>query len=297
MDTYYARHTSGLDIDEQTRKRLWEEDLIAVHYPEHLNGDPDLPDNESLDIEDYPLPSRSNKARSVIGTLNTLAALGGYVCAEYFPDDQIKVGIIQEGTLVNLMRGRWGSCPQRIAVLKTLKLTNARSLRPLETTVILASRPRLGTLQRWHSCRNRIRDIVEHRSMPLQLDDLLPYEQEVMCAEFLRLPCATKFGLPQLSSLSVPVGRTMKDVDIMGVGMDGRAIVGQVTWYDENGASSKKTVLKKYVQERDATVIMFCNCKEITSDDGVVVFPLERVFEEFRHTDPGEKWLSAKRVT
>lgn len=295
METYFARHTKSLDIDDATRERLWEENLIAVHYPEHVSADPTLPDNASLAEEDYPQRDRSDKARSVIRTLNELAAAGGYVCAEYFPDDQIKVGIIPVGTPIKLINGQWGS-RDRVAVLKTLAMTSVRILRPLETTIILASRPRQGTLQRWHSCGNRIRDIVEGKSATLQFEDLLPYEQEVMCAEFLRLPCAAKSGLPQLSSLLVPIGRSMKDIDIMGVGIDGRAIISQVTWYDDKIAAGKIQALRKYVGTDDATGIVFCNCTEIGEHEGVVLFPLKQVFEEFRRTEVGARWLSARHA-
>ena len=88
MDTYFARHTQSLDIDLATRARLWADDLIAVHYPERIDGDSTQADNASLDINDY--PRSGSKARTVIVAINALAKDGGYVCAEYYPGDQIK---------------------------------------------------------------------------------------------------------------------------------------------------------------------------------------------------------------
>ena len=38
MITYFVRHTSILDIDEPTRRMLWESHRIAIHFPHDNTG-------------------------------------------------------------------------------------------------------------------------------------------------------------------------------------------------------------------------------------------------------------------
>jgi hypothetical protein len=54
MKTYFARHTVDLDVDEATRARLWNERIVAIHFPEDRNNIIGPTDNESVDPDDYP---------------------------------------------------------------------------------------------------------------------------------------------------------------------------------------------------------------------------------------------------
>lgn len=38
MNTYFIRHNTGMDIDDDTRQRLWEEYRIAIHFPWDRTG-------------------------------------------------------------------------------------------------------------------------------------------------------------------------------------------------------------------------------------------------------------------
>jgi hypothetical protein len=79
MHTYFARHGGNLDIDEETYDRLWEEAIVALHYPEKANG---LAESDSESIE----PADCYKeGADPLARLHELARCGGYVCAEYAP--------------------------------------------------------------------------------------------------------------------------------------------------------------------------------------------------------------------
>jgi hypothetical protein len=119
---------------------------------------------------------------------------------------------------------------------------------------------------------------------------MLPYEQETMCAEFLRMPEAERLGLPRLVHLLMPVGRTMKDVDIVGLGSDEQKIVCQVTFSDLELSSEKLAALRKY--DCGHQLIYFCNAKEATDDGHIRVVPLTDVFNEFTATATGKKWMA-----
>jgi hypothetical protein len=38
METYFARHTEALDVDQWWIDRLWDARRFAVHYPEDCDG-------------------------------------------------------------------------------------------------------------------------------------------------------------------------------------------------------------------------------------------------------------------
>src|ERR1700683_815956 len=67
----FIRHK--MNIDEGTMQRLWDEKLIAIHYPGQGKND-----SISLNPSNY-----SGSSRHVLEELKRLAMQGGYVCATY----------------------------------------------------------------------------------------------------------------------------------------------------------------------------------------------------------------------
>ena len=108
-----------------------------------------------------------------------------------------------------------------------------------------------------------------------------------MCSEFLRL---RRTGLPQLAHLLMPVGRTLKDVDIYGLSTDGRRILAQVTFLDLGRSREKLATLLNY-KKKDCHLVLFCQTEKITIKDGVKVIPLSRAFDEFVRRENGKRWL------
>ena len=221
VETFFIRHTEKLDIDQETRDRLWRERLVAVHYPHDSTGPGDT-DSESLDPEDY--TDRSSK--SAIRYINELAKSGGYVCAEYFGHDCVLVGKVPPGSHVQLFRGRWGGLnglDGREAVLKTVKLSQVIEVQPGTCAPIMVARPRQGTIMHWHKAKDAIKHLVEGISHKITLADFSTDLQEVICSEYLRQEQLPP-GTPALSKLLLPIGRTMKDLDLLGLSSDCKRI-------------------------------------------------------------------------
>ncbi len=288
MQTFYARHTKMLDIDDAFRNRLWEEKLVAIHYPDHQDGSRESPDNESLDPEKYP-----QRQKQVIRALVELAQEGGYVCAEYYNQtgsvNKCRIGRIEPGTEIEFQKGRWGS-KDRTAVLKAVRLKDDQELSPSQYATVLVGRPRQGTLMRWKRVGNRIKNLVEG-CVPLPtLANLLPPEQEVLCCEFLRLPEAKTAGLPQLAHLLLPIGRTMRGVDIVGMTDQGDMLFAQVTYLDLDASTKKLETLNAY-KGNGVHLVLFCKTSEVKRQDGVTIYPIERVLSSFVATEQGRKWL------
>jgi len=120
-------------------------------------------------------------------------------------------------------------------------------------------------------------------------DDLSPDQQEVLCAEFLRTPMAGAHGLPTLASLTVPTGRTMRDIDIIGVTATGGQLVAQVTYSNPERVTPKVEALRRFLPE--STCVLFCNCAMQQVYDGIILVPIRDVFNHFTADLLGKVWL------
>lgn|SRR5690625_432208 len=287
-DTYFIRHGSALDVDPYTLDRLWTEDWIAIHYPHDKSGDFSCGDSRSLTPSDY-----TGHARSALKRLHDLARDGGYIFATYRGKPGGKVGYVSPGSSVQLFRGSWGGKNRlqgREATLKALQLSQTRNLTAEEAIFLTAVQPRQGTFCRWRKVGQRVIALVT--GAPASgLDSLTPDLQEVMCMEYLRTERARMRGLPVLRHTLMPVGRTMKDIDILGVSETGKIISAQVTFKTLKVGDSKLRKLDPYLLQGNET-IYFCRCEQTLRIEGHLVFPLKHVFDDFcLGSDAGEEWF------
>ncbi|MBV8375631.1 MAG: hypothetical protein JO279_01365 [Verrucomicrobia bacterium] len=92
---------------------------------------------------------------------------------------------------------------------------------------------------KWPRVKKMIHNLVEGSTEPQSVADLSPAQQEIMCSEFLRGPEAATVGLPVLQSLLLPVGSTLRDLDIYGLASDAKKIAAQVTFSQFDSVSWK----------------------------------------------------------
>lgn len=277
MLTYFARHSSELDIDHDTFSMLWKDDYISIHYPHSINSDFDDGDCQSLNPDDY-----EGSAKSSLTALRELAEFGGYVFAVYRNFDGGKIGFVSPDSKIELLKGKWGELnglDGREAILKSIKLVNVQNLSPEQCISLKSVQPRQGTFVRWHKVGTRVKSLLSG-SKELNVGSLTPDLQEVMCMEFLRLEQAGKYDLPVLKNTLVPVGRTMKDIDIIGSTSEGNKIYVQVTFHDLLEAHWKLNKLDGYSTSENFTVF-FCKCAEPQRINRHHIFPLDLVFQEF----------------
>ncbi len=172
------------------------------------------------------------------------------------------------------------------SLLKTLEVEWVQTIEPPDAMSLKVCRPPFTTVTEWKAVCNRLKCIVEGTPMPKAWGSLFDSEQESICAEFLREKHENAHNLPILKHLLLPVGRTMKDVDIYGVSIDNKQIFGQVFFESEKKSNNKKAKLKEYAGER----VFFCDCsnKEIQFDkkDAMWIVPCQIV----------EKWLMQNEV-
>jgi hypothetical protein len=114
-----------------------------------------------------------------------------------------------------------------------------------------------------------------------------------MCSEFLRTPDAESLGLARMAYLLLPVGRTMKDLDICGITESGNRVLARVTYCKLDDAQGKLAKLREYRADPDDTLILFCRSEVQTERERVKVVPLEAVYERFTSSRGGRVWLKA----
>jgi hypothetical protein len=293
MNSYYARHSSKLDISTSFKKRLYDKDKIFIHYPHYPNRSPTLtsetPDNTSLASQNY-----SKSDGHVVSRFVNAAQTGGFIFADYGSDLPYKIGIVNPNSEISLENGEWGDKWQkdyRKATVKALQLAQVQTLTAEEAILFKLGRPRQGTFQQWHAIGKRLAFRLTGKPSDFNLSYLTPDQQEVMCGEFLRSPLAEQYDLPRIATYLTPIGRTMADVDIYALTSTGKRIIAQVTYGDITDRKIK--ALEQFKDDPNNTIVYFCNSsgKKI-APDYISIFPLETIYQAFCQNNPtGQRWL------
>ncbi len=281
MNTYFIRHSASWEVDDLFRQRLWTERKIAIYYENVRSYDPN----------DYTVPS----ARRAVRAFRDLAQGGGYVCttiAQY----GCLVAKVTKGTLIAFEDIKLKD-PSKTGIAKLLPLANAVEVPPGIADRLLIGQPQQGTICLWKVIGDRVRQLAETGKLSIsQVSDLLPYEQEVMCSEFLRTEASEAANLPRLAHLSAPVGRTRKAIDVSGVTAGGRPILVQVTHHlmTSTETTQKAEALRASTRGLNANLILFCRADKPSEAGGIRFYPIQRVFEEMQKLSA---WRSAIEIT
>jgi hypothetical protein len=264
MNSWFIRHTERLGVLDEDVERLWAEDRIAIHFP---GTGPT--DSESLDQKDY----TKRGERTAIRRFVQFAHEGGYVWSQYRTRQEAKVGFVEPETQIEIRNATWGHYhPGRIAKLKTLQLKRPRIIGVGEWMSLRVARPRQGTFSPWRKAYAKLESIVDGKTLQHAWENLSSAVQETVCSEFLRSHEIE--GLPKLEWLLLPVGRTLKDVDIYGLATDGNKLFAQVTFLEKPATYEKKTKLARY-HDGAAHLIMFCRCQTRAVEDNIHFVPVE----------------------
>lgn len=290
INTYFIRHTDILAISPEAVSELYSQDKIFIHYPDCID-DPEKPDNESLNPNDYYVQKKS--APPNINKLNELSYEGGVVWAEYYIEQKfIKIGVVLPKTEPKLEKKyRWENeklypnSKGKQAVLKVIQMQNVKEIERSELMSLLVSRPRQGTLRGWHAIGDKLKSIYYKKPLKKDFSSLTPPEQEIACLEFLRNQKLFS-DIPQLRYLLLPPGRTMESVDIYGLSNDNKKIFAQVTYLGESKDTELETKKEKLRNlsnlSNDQYLIFFYNSPTIYKDEDIICIPITEV----------ERWLN-----
>ena len=257
---------------------------MAIHYPNTINGNEEM-DTRSLDPNEY-----KTAGKKALNALLDISKNGAYVFAVYENKNEYKLGLIDPNTEIELIEGKWGNKNEfgnRVAILKGLKFTKKLILSANDAISLTCAQPRQGTLCQWHSVGFRVENLFKGISYKKTISDLTPDLQEVLCSEYLRIHSDNR--LPKLISLLTPVGRTMKDVDIVGLSVEGNKILAQVTYGNE--PSNKIDNLLKYSND-NAILILFSKTDYTKIENNIIIYSIDEAFDKFTATEIGSNWIN-----
>ena len=268
MKTYFIRHSKTWDICPDKTRSLFQKRQVAIAFE----------DVKSIDPKDYKNP----KSKGPVSKFAQLSNEGGYVCSTFLDIPGCLVGRVEPGSVVFFENAKRPEDLNRPAVLKVLQLPgDTRLIEPDVANKILMAQPQ-GTICEWKAVEDRVKQLYEKGVIQIKtFADLLFYEVEVMCSEFLRTIKAEEEGLPRIRYLTARVGGSMPVVDFCGVSEENKDILAQVTYYKNTGKQheEKMRTLKELKTSKDDHLLMFCQCDVPYKDGSVTVYPVGRVFE------------------
>ena len=151
-------------------------------------------------------------------------------------------------------------------------------LTAIQRAIFLVGAPRRATISRWNIIGSRLEDLVKKRKCK-DWGSLQPSEQETICQEYLR----AKHGLKYLI---VPFGRSLEDLDVIGIDGSGHPIAAQVTFSDAVSKLEKKA---KVLDAYKGSLFFF-------SPNSAHISTLKNTFPQicFVSTDRVWQWLMKK---
>jgi len=154
---------------------------------------------------------------------------------------------------------------------KVLRLQDEKELDYSTWPVFAACHPQQGTFCRWKSMENCIATWYHTGSLPVEVGSLTPGQLEVLCYEYM------KDG-NIIERLLCPIGRALREIDIVGIAADGSRVFAQVTFAtNRNILMDKASRLLEFGHGR-GKCIMFCPVLDF-SFEGVECISIPKVFE------------------
>lgn len=269
MDSWFIRHwpsdrewSSWSDDENRTiQQQLFDKREIGIHYQKTC----------SLDSSAYP-----KKQQKYIHMFIKLVNEGGYVCAHYPAIRRTLIGKLNPADVDAIQ------CSANFFYIKRVRLVQAEEVSGWRKIILLVAAPRKGTMGRWHSIGKLLHVMVEHAEIVPEWQLLPPSVQEAVCQEYMR----ERHGMERLL---LPFGRTMADVDIVGIGVGGQKIFAQVKY---NGTRQQYTDAATKLLDYPGERLFFCSRPSYADQ-------LEGAFHDlitFVWTQDVWKWLRSERA-
>jgi hypothetical protein len=252
----FIRHK--LSSTPEILEDLWSKRLIAIHYANISSTKP----------EDY---KKAGKAS--LEKLWRYCETGAIVGATYtsLKPASMLVGIISPGSKVEIIEYDY--------IYKTVRLRHAREIFFSEHPLLAAIQPRQGTITGWPSAVRYLIALLKNEELPSDVRSLAPSQLEVVCYEYLRMKEIMSF-------LLMPIGRTMRDIDIYGINSKNETIMAQVTQDRDLHEIERKINCLKCQRSKNAKLIFFGPQAHKRNDPVIEYISVEDAFEEVKAKYP-----------
>lgn len=266
---FFIRHL--WNEENSPSKYLKNQGLFGIHF---------VDEPRSFDPKDY-----SGNDKGIKNAKRILEALHGMgsddlICSS-FDDEYLEVGVLDKSFAVQLRDFKISD--DKVWVLKVARHDANKKKMQLHFAkypMLLAGLPRQGTFGKWHLMREQIISIYDTGKIKRDYTALAPAQIEVLCASYL-------FNSKQMICLSLPAGRTLKDIDIVGQGPNGERILAQVTFSeDKSKVRQKAQALAKYKNDSKRQIFFAPNSmqNEVSSIEFIA---LEKVWNYWQNESGG----------
>jgi hypothetical protein len=253
MDAIFIRH--NMSSTPEILNELWSKRLIAVHFK----------DNWSTKPEDY--DGAGKKALSRLWRYCESGAIVGADFKSIRPTSML-VGEIEPKSKVEVEK--FGDY-----IYKIVQLKNTEEIFYQDYPLLAAIQPRQTTITGWPSAQKYMEAILGKGKIPWDVGSLHPNQLEVICYEYLRREKI-------LDVLLMPIGRTLRDIDIFGIKGQGKYILAQVTYSTDFTEISEKIKKLKSYKSKDSLLFFFGpKSQDINDYEDVEYISIEKVFDLF----------------
>lgn len=254
MKAIFIRHK--LTSTPEILKEWWDKRIVALHYE-------DIP---STDPEDY-----KSQGKKALRRLWKYCATGAIVGATYrdLKPSEMLIGEILPGSAVKITQ-------YDNLIYKTVQLENVQEISYRDFPLLSAIQPQ-GAITGWPSAQTYLEAILGKNPIPWSVHSLHPAQLEIICYEFLKMQGVIK-------ALLMPIGRTLRDVDIYGLGENGKGVVAQVTHNTNRREIAQKIELLREFYSEDSVLIFFGPEAARVELDQIKYISIEKVFDTLTGT-------------
>jgi len=239
-DVIFIRHKLGATNEDL--EKLWNSNLIAIHFS-----------NNGKNPDKY----NDKTARNALKRMIKYGNKGVLVVADYsklYPG-RFKIGEIIKDTPIKL-----DYYSNDVREYKTIKMHHVKIKKFANYPLLKAIQPR-GTITGWPSVKEYINAIYNSENLPFNVNSLHPSQLEVICYEYLKNNSNLKEIM--IEFLLLPIGRTLFDIDIVGINNNGNKIYAQVTHKKINSDKFSNKIKKLANYKSKDTLLVFFGPDEI----------------------------------
>lgn len=212
--TRYIRHTSIKSLP--ALKVFFKQRRFVLDYEKIKSADPDA--------------YKGKSAKQAMIRLGKFCNEGGMVAADYsaLKTGYMLIGFISPGSKIEILSAAG------YGFYKAVTIENAKEISCLTYPVLLSRRPRMGgVLSDWSDVRPVLEAAYHGKALPPEAKSLSSSQLEILCYEYLR-------ETGRLTHLLLPIGRSLPNIDILGIFENGNRVAAQVTFSEDTKNLSEK---------------------------------------------------------
>lgn len=282
MDTYLARmnYKNNDVFDDIAINHQYENNIISIRIEKHEEHHKDYFDNYKTNGKPK---EKGEKYINDFFMLKSAIEIGDVLIIAKYPGHDSKIGIIKRGTQFDEL------APDKSGIIYyQYYLTNVKDFNNSENTILLSALPPHGTISHIIQAKEHVNSRYTGEKLSLTLNNLLPNLTELICLEWLRSDCCNNEWRIKYQLLLV--GGNNPNIDIYGETISGKVISCQVTKAAEKNKiiQEKKEKLKRVKSD---IMILFCNAENKKTDGGIIIIPLQKVWNDLERNSNYKKML------